>query len=148
MFESDAGGDPFARSATRSSFSDPFGLGDNTPSKEQMLEHKKLMDEYRSVVDPSWHPPAVANSVNRLLGLPMPRQPMGNPAAGLAGSPSPAPHTGLEAQMDVLNPVLGPAGLPDVNAQALGQPRPAPALPKVEPPKVVAPTFTAPKRSF
>ena len=52
--------------------------------------------------------------------------------------------------MDVINPLLGPAALPDVNAQALGQTRPTPALPTVEPTRVapLAPKFTAPKRSF
>ena len=37
--------------------------------------------------------------------------------------------------------------LPDVRAVALGQPRLLPA-PPAESPKVVAPTFTAPKRAF
>ena len=69
LSESDTSGDPFARSATRSSFSDTFGLGDNTPSKEQVLEHKKFMDEYHSLVDPSWQPPAAANPVNPLARL-------------------------------------------------------------------------------
>ncbi|MGO8932033.1 MAG: hypothetical protein ACLQU3_34725 [Limisphaerales bacterium] len=148
LFQPDAGGALSARSETRSSFWDPFDLGDNTLSKEQLLEHKKLMDEYRSVVDPSWHPPAVANSFNQPLGLPEALQPMRSPAAGLPSSPLSVPHTGLDAQMDVLNPVLGPAALPDVNAQALGQSRPALAPPNVDVPKVVAPTFTAPKRAF
>jgi len=148
LFGLDTGGDLSARGGARSGFSDPFGLGDNTLSKEQVLEHNKLMDEHHSIVDPSWHPPAVANSVNPPFGLPAAAQPMRSPAAGLLSSPSPAPHTGLDAQMDVLNPMLGPAGLPDVNARALGQTRPALALPNVEATKVVAPTFTAPRRAF
>jgi hypothetical protein len=148
LSESDTAGDPFAQGATRGGFSDIFGLGDNTLSKEQMLDHKKLMNEYHSIVDPSWRPPAVANTANPAVGLTEAAQPRRNAPAGLAGSSSPAPRKGLEAQWDVLYPILGPAGLPDVNAQALGQSRPAPPAPSVESPKVVAPTFTAPKRAF
>ena len=148
LFGLEADGDLSARGGTRGSFSDPFGLGDNTLSKEQVLEHNKLMDQYNSVLDPNWHRPAAANPFNQPFGLPPAGQPLKNPAASLASSPSPAPHTGLDAQMDVLNPMLGPAGLPDVNARALGQTRPALALPSVEAPKVVAPTFAAPRRSF
>jgi hypothetical protein len=148
LFGLDAGGDLSARSGTRGSFSDPFGLGDNTLSKEQVLEHNKLMDQYNSVLDPNWHRPAAANPFNQPFGLPEMGPVRKSPAAGLPSSPTPAPHTGLDAQMDVLNPMLGPAGLPDVNARALGQTRPALPLPSVESPKVGAPTFVAPRRSF
>ena len=147
-FEPDKAGGPFAQSETRSSFSDPFGLGDNTQSKEQMLEHKKFMDGFRSQMDPGWQPPARASSFDPVVGFAVAPQPMSSPAAGLSGSASPAPHHGLEAQNDVLHPMLGPAGLPDVNARALGQLRPELALPKVEAPKKFAPTFTAPRRAF
>jgi hypothetical protein len=148
LFGLDAGGDLSARGGTRSGSSDPFGLGVNTLTKEQVLEHNKLMDEYHSAMDPSWHRPAAANPFNQPFGLPEVGQPMKSPAAGLAISPSPAPHTGLDMQMDVLNPMLGPVGLPDVNARALGQTRPALPLPSAEAPKVVTPTFAAPRRSF
>jgi len=148
LFGLDAGGDLSARGGTRGSFSDPFGLGDNTLSKEQVLEHNKLMDQYNSVLDPNWHRPAAANPFNQPFGLPEMGPLRKSPAAGLASSPTPAPHTGLDAQMDVLNPMLGPPGLPDVNARALGQTRPALALPSVESPTVGAPTFVAPRRSF
>jgi hypothetical protein len=151
LFESDNSDSPFAKAATHGDLSDIFGLGNNTLSKEQMQEHKKFMDDYHSLVDPSWRPPAVATP-----GDPLPifaadaASPAGKPAAGLPGSLSPTPRTALDVQMDVINPRLGPPGLPDVNAQALGQMRPTPALPNVEPTRVapVAPTFTAPKRAF
>ena len=148
LSESDTTRAPFARGATRSSFSDTFGLGDSAPSKERMLEHKKFLEEYHSMVDPNWQPPAAANPVNPFAGLAEAARPTGKPAAGLGVSASPAPRTGLEAQWDVINPMLGPAGLPDVNAQALGQTRSAPVFPKVESLKVVTPTFTAPRRAF
>jgi hypothetical protein len=148
LSESDTGADRFGQSAPRNSFSDTFGLDGNAPSREQVLAHKKYMDEYRSVVDPGWQPPAAANPFNPLPSLADAARPTGIPAAGLGGLPSLAAHKGLEAQMDVTHPMLGPPGLPDMNAQALGQPRSAPVLPSVEPPKMVAPTFTAPKRAF
>ena len=148
LFELDTGGGLSAREGTRSRFSDPFGLGDNTLSKEQVLEHNKLMDQFNSTLDPSWHRPTAANPFNQSFGLPEAGQPKKSLAAGLASSPGPAPHTGLDSQRDVLNPMLGPAGLPDVNARALGQTRPALAPPSVEAPKVATPTFTAPRRAF
>jgi hypothetical protein len=150
LFEPGGSDSPFARATTHGSFSDTFGLGANTLSKERMQEHKKFMDEYRSVVDPSWRPPAVATPGNPLVTVADTAPTVGKPAAGLPGSSSPAPHRGLDAQSDVINPLLGPAGLPDVNALALGQTRPTPGFPKVESTRVapVAPTFTAPKRSF
>jgi hypothetical protein len=144
----DTSGDPFALSAPRNSFSDTFGLDGNALPKEEVLAHKKYMDEYRSLVDPGWQRPDAANPVNPLPNLANTARPTGNPAAGLGGLPSPAAHKGLEAQLDITHPLLGPPGLPDVNAQALGQPRSAPDLPTVESPKMVAPTFTAPKRTF
>jgi hypothetical protein len=145
MFEADKTSDPSARGGTRSSFSDIFSLGGNTPSKAQVLEHKKYMDEYRSLVDPTWHPAAVPNPFSE-PGLPQALQPTRSQASGFVSS-SLATHHGLDAQVDVLNPLLGPPGLPDVNARALGQPRPRTALPTVETPKTEAPTFTAPKRA-
>ena len=43
-------------------------------SKEQMQEHKKFMDEYRAVVDPSWRPPAAALQAIRSPWSPMRRR--------------------------------------------------------------------------
>jgi hypothetical protein len=150
LFEPGSSDSPFARATKHSSLSDTFGLGANTPSKEQLQEHKKYMDEYRSVVDPSWRPPAVATPGNPLAIVAGAVPPAGMPPAGLPNAPSPAPLRGLDAQSDIVNPVLGPLGLPDLNALAVGQTRPTPAFPKVESTRVapVTQTFTAPKRSF
>jgi hypothetical protein len=148
IVEPETSGDPFARSAAHSSFSDVFGLGDRTLSKEQLLARDKLLDEQRSLVDPGWQRPAAASPLNPLPAFTDAARPSGTPAAGLGGLPGVAAHRGLEAQMDITHPLLGPAGLPDVNAQALGLPRSAPGSPTVAPPRMVAPTFTAPKRSF
>ena len=130
LSESDSGDNPFRPRLRRTAaFPTLSASANNTPSKEQMLEHKKFMDEYHSLVDPGWHPPAVATPGQSAHFRRRCGSPAGKPAAGLPSSPSPAPRTGLDAQMDIINPLLGPAGLPDVNAQALGQTRPAPALP-------------------
>jgi hypothetical protein len=148
LSEADAGADRFGQSVKRNSFSDTFGLDGNAPSKEQGLAHQKYMDEYRSVVEPGWQRPVAASSFGPLPSLADAARPAGSPAPSLGGLPNSAPHKGLEAQMDITHPLLGPAGLPDLNAQALGKPRQALALPTVESPKMVAPTFAAPKRSF
>ena len=148
MLQSEESSSPFARGATLNGFSDPFRVGARTPSKEQILEHKKLMDEYHSLVDPSWHPPVAANPFNLPLGDAA--QSAAKPSSGLPVAFSSTSHKGLDAQMDITHPLLGPAGLPDVNAQALGQSRSASALPKVQETRVTppAPSFTAPKRAF
>jgi hypothetical protein len=146
-FDLDKIDDPSARGVTRGSFSDPFGLGISTPSKEQAEQHKKFMDGYRSLVDPTWHPTAAPNPFSQPVGFPDATQPAKSPVSGFATAASTATHRGLDAQTDILNPLLGPPGLPDMNARALGQPRSALAAPTFDTPKVVAPTFASPRRS-
>jgi hypothetical protein len=148
LFQTDMVGDASAQAATSTKMADPFGRTDNTLTKEQMLEHKKLMDDYHTFVDASWHPPTAAGSFDKAWGLPSAPQPAKSPSAGLPTTPSATSHTGLDAQMDVLHPLLGPPGLPDINARAVGQTRPPLPQPTAEAPKVVAPTFSAPRRSF
>ena len=141
---------PFVQEATHGSLSDTFGLGNNTLSKEQIQYNKKYMDEYRSVLDAAWQPPAVAVPGSPLDILAGTTAPTGKPAIGLPSAPSSALSHGFEGQANVLNPMLGPRGLSDVNAQALGQTKSALALPKIESTRVmtVAPSFDAPRRSF
>jgi len=120
-------------------------------SKEQIEEHKKYMDDYRSVVESSWHPLTMSGHQDMLSPkAPDTASPAGIAAAGLPNSLSPAPRTALEVQMGVVSPQLGPADLPDVNAQALGQTRPTSILPMDGPTRVAppSPNFAAPKRSF
>ena len=139
----------FSRAAPEGGLSDLFGLENQPLSKEQIQEHKKFMDDYRSMVDPSWHPPAVATAENLMSTFAAePASSAGKPAVGLPSSLSSAAPTALEEQLNVTSPLLGPAGLPDVSAQALGQTRPT--LPTVEPARVMppSPSFAAPKRSF
>jgi hypothetical protein len=156
QFDPSASDSPFAaaqnqsQSPSHSRFSDTFGLGAHMPSKEQALEHKKFMDEYRAELDTIFHTPTATSSGNPLPAFPDTTPMTWKPAAGLPGLPSTASHKGLDAQADVLNPMLGPASLPDVNAQALGLPRLATTQPTVTPPRVtpVTPPYTAPTRSF
>jgi len=151
LVESDSNDGRYSRSAAHGDLSDTFGLGNQPLSKEQMQDHKKLMDDYRSMVDPSWHPPAVATAENLLTTLTAEvGASAGKPATGTPSSLNLAPPTAIEAQMDVTSPRLGPAGLADVNAHALGQTRPAAVLPMSEPTRLPTPgpTFSIPKRAF
>ncbi len=148
MFQQGSADDPFVRDVGRGTPADPFGLGTVALSKDQVSQHEKLMNEYHATIDPSWHPPTIESAANPAAGLAEAAQPAKNPVPGLGGDSSLAPRKGLEAQWDITSPILGPAGLPDVNAKALGQTRPPPPVMKYEPPKVVAPTVTAPKRAF
>jgi len=140
----------FIQEAAHGTLSDTFGLGDKTLSKEQIQYNKKYMDEYRSVLDASWQPPAVAVPGNPLEILAGATAPTGKPATGLPSAPGLPLNHGLQAQADVLNPMLGPPGLSDANAQALGQTRSTLSLPRIEPTRStpVAPSFDAPRRSF
>jgi hypothetical protein len=150
LFEPGSSDSPFVQGAPHGNLYDTFGLGNNTLSKDQVEAHKKFMDDYRTVLDPTWHPPAVAGPGDPLATLADTTSPSGKPSARLPGLPSTAPPQGLDAQADILNPTLGPPALPDVNAQALGQTKPALALPQVAPTRVMpaAPSFDAPRRSF
>lgn len=149
-FEAENADSPFAQGPAHGTLSDTFGLGNGTPSKADALAHRKFMNEYHALVDTTWHPPAGANTENPFASLLDPPQPAAKPAAGLGGPSLPAAHNGFTAAMDAAYPRLGPSGLPDVNAQALGQTLPAPALPRAEPTRTgpPAPTFEAPKRAF
>ena len=139
---------PFTQAPIHGTVSDTFGLAASALSKDQLAEHLKLMNEYHAMVDPGWHAPTTPNPASPLTDLPTPLRTGEKPAAGLGASAAPGLRTAVEVERDVLNPALGPAGMPDLNAQALGQPRAAPPLPTVPTPKVIAPTFTAPKRVF
>jgi hypothetical protein len=137
--------------ATPSGFSDPFGVASKAPPREQSLEHQKLMDEYRMIVDPSWHPPVAVPALTPPAfsladAAPAPQR----PATGLPSVASPTLRRGLDALPDPANPVLGPAPMTDVNAQALGQTRSALAFPNIPPRRVIPapPDFTAPRRAF
>jgi hypothetical protein len=151
LFERAGSDSPFARADDHSDLSDTFGLGHSVMSKEQLVEHKKFMDSYRSIIDGAFPAPAVAGQQNPLWVLPTDATaPAARPTATLPNASSLAPRTALDVQADVLNPQLGPQGLPDVNAQALGLPRSTSVLPTTEPTRVAppVPNFAAPRRAF
>jgi hypothetical protein len=150
LFEPSGRDNSSAQGATHGNLSDLFGLGNNTPTKEQVQDRKKYLDEYQTVLDPTWRPPTVPGPGASLTTFTDPTAPTVKAATGLPSVSSLNLSHGLEAQADVVNPVLGPPGLSDVNAQALGQPRPTLSLPKVEARRVapIAPSFDAPRRSF
>jgi hypothetical protein len=54
LFQADIGGNPFAPAAAKSSsFSDIFGQGDITPTKEQELKQKEYIKEWSTIFDTS-----------------------------------------------------------------------------------------------
>ena len=150
LFEGSDNPSPFSEAARSRSLSDPFGFGTKPPSQDQVLEHKKRMDQYHTLVDSTWHPPTVQSLGSTLPTLADLSQPAEKPMAPSPGFSSSSAFKALNAQMDVVAPVLGPARLPDVNAQAIGQTRSSSDLPKVQARRVMPPPpdFTAPKRAF
>jgi hypothetical protein len=130
-------------SSHRNTFSDIFGLGDTTPSKEKALEHKKFMADFYSIREPIRSGLAPADGAKSALGnLEMPRR---------SASPFGGPNLsfGDNNQFTTINPLFTPAAPKDINLQPLGQGGAAYQLPKALSPKPpVAPTFTAPTRPF
>jgi hypothetical protein len=141
---------PFVREATHGDFADTFGLNGTPPSPQQVREHKKFMDEYRSLADPNWHPSPEATPGNPLAIVAETGSQPGNQPPGTPGVRNPTLRNILEVEYDVKYPRLGPPALPDINAQANGQTRPTPPPPKVEATRILppAPTFEVPTRSF
>jgi hypothetical protein len=141
LLESDSTDNPLAPAAPkRSSFSDIFGLGEVTPTKEQALEHKKYMEEFSTLFETGRANPPSADGLKPAKGSTDASRRLANPF----GVPDNAPA--VNGTFGLINPQFTPTGPPDVNAQALGQPSLAP---KIEPPKgPVTPTFTAPRRPF
>jgi hypothetical protein len=134
---------------SRSGFSDIFGLGKNTRSREEIEMQKQRMDRYKELVglpvtprqetDPlkqfrdlvgiSRRSPGLFPTMDTLRGLPQQ-----NIFGVQSGSTALMPNTSL---------------LPE-GATIHTTPSLAPALPKIEPPKTLPPpvTFGAPRRAF
>ncbi|MCX6923841.1 MAG: hypothetical protein NT154_11640 [Verrucomicrobia bacterium] len=150
QFQPNGGDNPFLQAEAHGNLMDTFGLDMKPPTKEQVQEHKKYMDGYRSVVERSWRPPEAPTPGNPLATIADSATPAWKPTTGLPSSPSLAPSKRFGAPSDMVSPSLGPTALPDVNLQALGQTKSMAVLPKMDSPRVapVAPTFTAPTRSF
>jgi hypothetical protein len=145
LFEGDEQPSPFSEKAKIPT--DMFGTPVKPQTLEQIAEHKKYMDQYHMLVDSSWRPPT---GPSLLSTLPDPAAATPKPMTASPGLPSSSPYKAQDDQLNVLAPLLGPPVLPDVNARALGQTRPASTVPTVEPRRVIPPpaNFSAPKRSF
>ena len=155
LFERSVRDSPFGQTSTRGNLVDMFGLATQPPTKEQLQEHKKFLDDYRAMVDPGWRPLAPADLLSKPnLASPPGLDVLANATSGQLGPGLPtkaaSSQAAFDVQANVVNPQLGPQGLPDVNAQALGQPRALSALPKTEPTRIMPPppTFAVPQRSF
>jgi len=144
LFETETG--PPTASPTpvwRSSFADVFGLGENTPSREQTLEHKKRMDDFRSILEFRRPASSSPDGPTVLNGSPDQAQRAANPFA------APDAFSGGDSPLGPINPIFSPTGPLDVNEQLLGPSSLAPLAPKTEPPKrPLTPTFVAPRRPF
>jgi len=134
----------------RNPYSDIFGLGDAASSPEETLKHKRLMQEFNSIYEPSRQPAFGAEGPNSLGGSSWAKPQSVQPLPGLDGFTGAKRRDGPETQPGTINPIFTPSGPADVNAQVLSQSSLTPATPKPEPPKAAtpAPTFTAPRRPF
>ena len=140
---SDNLGDPVK--ATRSAFSDPFGLGDPFSSPDWELQHKKGMDEYRAILDPNWHPSGTDSS------QPATSLDPARPTFGSVGGNNvfkQAARESAEAAAAPINPTAVPLPPQDVTLEALGKYGANSAPLKTEVPKqpTLKPTFDFPKR--
>jgi hypothetical protein len=133
------------------SFADPFRLATKTPSPEKVLQHQKLMDEYRAIVDPGWRPPAETRP------LTAPDFSLAAEAPKIAQTPfatppglSPAFPQAPDFVPDPANPVLGPKPLPDLSAETFDRTKSASAVPSLQPRRIMPrpPEVSAPRRPF
>jgi len=146
LFETEAAAAGPAFSPTpsrRSSFSDVFGLGENVLSPEKAVEHKKLMDDFRSIYEFSRPASSSADVPNALPSSSEPSRREANPFA------APGTSAGGNSQLGAINPIFTPSGPQDVNDQLLGQSSVTPLLPKTAPAKPPpSPIVIAPRRPF
>jgi hypothetical protein len=133
--------DASATARKDSVFGDIFSLNDNLPTKEEMLEHKARMQEFRQILEPGWQPPAdafgsitnsFANAAPAGLGGFEVSSKAVQSDSGLGAPPS------LSSTLPTFSPVAAP--LPSVTA----------IPPKTQPVDLTPPTpnFLAPKRPF
>jgi hypothetical protein len=140
LFDSDHSENPFAPAGPKAgSSSDIFGLGQAIPTKEQVIERKKYMQEFSAILDGTSRAlPGNADSAKPSGSGTDPTRKLPNPF-GVNDSALPGSGT-----LGFINPLMIPTGPPDVNDQALGQSALGPKL--AVPKGPVAPTFSAPQR--
>jgi hypothetical protein len=129
------------------SFSDVFGLGKNTQTREEIEMQRERMDRYKQLVGLPVTPRTESDPLKQFRDIISPRNASLAPTMDTLG--------GLP-QQNLLGAGLGSASaLPNKSllpegAQIYTPPSLAPALPKIDPPKTLPPpvTFTAPRRAF
>ncbi len=140
---------PEAKAAQRSSFNDVFGLGDPMTLREkdrQDQAHKKMMDDFRTGLDPNWRSRGGLDSLqptDTAFDTAQPKAPAPKIRPSILSQPEATPES-------ILSPIAAataPTGPKDVNVEALGKYNPAP-VPRVELPKQGPPrtAFDFPKR--
>ena len=140
LLQSDATGDPLSPvPAKSSSFSDPFGLGQPAPSPASVLEHKKNMEAFSAIWEPSPPQPAIADAA-KLPGA-------STDSARQLANPFGVPDTSSAGAgpLSSVNPIFSPTAPVDVNDQMFGRSKQQ-MLPNTDVSKPVAPTFAAPQR--
>ena len=147
LFDTKPGGTPIpvASEAGRGSLSDFFGLGNSTPSTEQVDGHKPPMKRFGEP-SPSTRT-EVPNSLSGLLNDSRLAAPIGT----LPNLPSSSRPSVFDSGSGFLSSPLAPASvLPDTSAGPLNSWNPPAALPRVEQPKMIAPSSVAgwPQRKF
>ena len=71
VFEGGRSESSFGQTATHGNMVDMFGLATQPPTKEQIQEHKKFLDDYRSMIDPGWRPSAPDLHLHRRKPAPL-----------------------------------------------------------------------------
>jgi hypothetical protein len=148
LFEEDQGEKVPDSTTGRSSFySDIFGLGNPMPAQDQELEHKRVMDEFRTILDPSWRPASGLYSFQPAGDSFAPARPSLTPTAG-SNLLAPTPRGSPDAALTPITPASVPLPPADATEEVFKQYRTTPAVPKVEAPKLAPPrpTFEFPKR--
>jgi hypothetical protein len=132
-----------------SAFSDVFGLGKNTQSREEIEMQKERMDRYKELVGLPVSPRLQSDPLKPLRDIvgTSPRSPGLLPTMDALGSLPQQNAFGVQSSSGIIGPnsSLLPQGATIHTTPSL-----APVLPKIDPPKTLPPpvTFGAPRRVF
>lgn len=133
--------------ASGSSFSDVFGLGKNTQTREEIETQRERMDRYKELVGLPVTPRLENDPLKPFRDIISPKN--ANLAPGMDS-------LGGLSQQNLFGARAGSAGAAPNNnflpegAKIYTPPSLAPALPKIDPPRTLPPpvTFSAPRRAF
>jgi hypothetical protein len=133
----------------RNAFSDMFGLGKNTRSREEIEMQKERMDRYRELVGLPVTPRLESDPLKQFRDMvgTSPRSPGLFPTMDTMGG---LPQQNIFGTQSGSAAVTPNTSLLPQGANIHTTPSLAPALPKIEPPKTLPPpvTFGAPRRAF